>query len=48
MERNEYKKFLDAVDVVCINCVEDTLNNSEVCDHCPIRKTCDSLGETMK
>ena len=39
MKKDEYKKFLEAVDLVCINCAEDTLDNPDVCDSCPVRKT---------
>ena len=41
MNKDEYEKFLEAVDVVCINCAEDTLDNPDVCDSCPVRNTCD-------
>ena len=40
MTKTEYEKFLEAVDLVCINCAEDTLDNPDVCDSCPVRKTC--------
>lgn len=33
---------LHAIDTVCLNCVEDTLNK-EVCESCPVRKLNDSL-----
>lgn len=47
ISQKEYLEFLDAVDVVCLNCVEDTLNDDEVCNRCPVRKTCDYLHKTM-
>lgn len=40
MTKTEYEKFLEAVDIVCMNCIVDTLNNPDVCDSCPVRKTC--------
>ena len=40
--RNEY---LDAVDTVCINC---HYGSDEVCETCPVRKTCDELPEVQK
>lgn len=42
MKIKEYEKLLDAVDLVCMNCVMDTLNTS-VCDNCPVRIMCESL-----
>lgn len=39
------KEFLDAVDTVCINC---HYCKEEVCDTCPVRKTCDELPEVQK
>lgn len=43
MNKVGYEKFLEAVDIVCMDCVEDTLNNPDVCETCPVRKTCDYL-----
>ena len=43
IDREDAGKILDAVDTVCLNCVEDTLNNPNVCEGCPVRKMCDSL-----
>ena len=45
MTRDRADQILDAVDVVCINCVEDTLNNDGICEKCPVRKLCNSLDE---
>ena len=39
----EANKILDAAGMVCFNCVEDTLNNEDICDNCPVRKMCLSL-----
>ena len=35
----EIDKILEAADLICINCVEDTLNKN-ICDNCPVRKLC--------
>ena len=43
VNREEANKILDATDVVCINCVENTLDNEDICDNCPVRKLCLSL-----
>lgn len=43
VDREEAGKILDAVDTVCINCVEDTLNNHNICENCPVRKMCNSI-----
>ena len=40
---SEAEKILDAMETVCIYCIEDTLSNPSVCEHCPVSKTCDSL-----
>lgn len=42
VNKEEEKRILEAVDVVCMNCVMDTLNTS-VCDNCPVRIMCESL-----
>lgn len=39
------KEFLEAVDTVCINC---HYGNDDVCETCPVRKTCDELPEVQK
>ena len=36
------QEFLNAVDTVCINC---NYGSDEVCETCPVRKTCDELPE---
>lgn len=43
VDRKMREKILDAVDTVCMNCVEDTLNNPNTCESCPVRKMCTSL-----
>ena len=40
----EFEKILDAVDIICLNCVEDTLDNPDVCDSCPVRKLCIAIN----
>lgn len=45
MNKFEYKKFLEAVDTVCGNCLKLSEEN---CEHCPVRFTCDELSKTMK
>ena len=34
-------QFLNAVDTVCLNCTQDTLNDETVCEKCPVRRTVD-------
>lgn len=43
IDREKVEKILDAVCTVCMNCVEDTLNNSNICESCPVRKLWGSL-----
>ena len=43
--QNGRKEYLDAVDMVCINC---HYGSDEVCETCPVRKTCDELPEVQK
>lgn len=38
------RKILDAVDIVCLNCIEDTLEDNACCDTCPVRKLADSIN----
>lgn len=42
--RDKWKKYLEAVDVVCLDCdfEEDT------CVTCPVRLTCDRIKRTAK
>ena len=43
MVKNKEEEILNATNIVCLNCVEDTLNKEEECDNCPVRKLCESL-----
>ena len=36
-------EILEAIDIVCLNCVEDTLTDNSCCENCPVRKTYNSL-----
>ena len=45
MKKAEYIKFLEAVDVVCVNCIQ---LSEEKCKHCPVRMTYDALNEKME
>lgn len=40
MDKNDFQKYLNAVDVVCINCIKISEEN---CEQCPVRITCDSI-----
>lgn len=42
------REILDAVDTVCLNCVEDTLEDNACCDTCPVRKLADSINNRDK
>lgn len=42
IDREEAGRILEAVDVICINCVENTLD-TDVCEKCPVRKLHDEL-----
>lgn len=44
MNGMDYRKFLDAVDVVCMNCVA----GEDQCDSCAVHKTCSALNERQK
>ena len=41
--KQEEKEILNAVDVVCINCVEDTLTKEGMCESCPVRKLSEAI-----
>lgn len=43
VNREYADEILNAADVICLNCVEDTLNNEYICNNCPVRKLCLSL-----
>ena len=42
MTKQQYEQYLDAVDVVCMECCMDTEDGS-ICASCPVRITCDNL-----
>ena len=37
------RKYLDAVDVVCVNC---HYLDEKTCEKCPVRKTCDDVYDS--
>lgn len=37
--------YLKAVDCVCFNCREDTLNDEGICESCPVRKSANAYKE---
>lgn len=39
----EFKGYKDAVDAVCIECVEDTAGDDTICERCPVRKSYDTI-----
>ena len=41
-------KIIEAIDLVCLNCVEDTLTDNSCCENCPVRKTYNSLIKEKK
>jgi hypothetical protein len=45
MNKVEYKKFLEAVDAVCMNCLKLSEEN---CERCPVRFTCDELSKKVE
>lgn len=47
MTKQQYEQYLDAVDVVCMECCMDTEDGS-ICDSCPVRITCDNLKNQYK
>ena len=38
MTKEEIQELLDATNIVCLNCVENTLTQEEICEKCPVRK----------
>lgn len=38
---SDIDKILDAIDVVCLNCIVDTLSDNRCCKTCPVRNTYD-------
>lgn len=47
MEHIEFS-VCEAIDVVCLNCVEDTLLDNSCCETCPVRKLYDSIKDCPK
>lgn len=45
MDKQDFNKYFNAVDVVCINCINATEDN---CEQCPVRITCDSIHEELQ
>ena len=43
MTRDNYEKLMDAIDMVCLNCTQDTLEDNSCCEHCPVRQTVDYI-----
>jgi hypothetical protein len=41
------REIIKAIDVVCINCVEDTLEDENKCDNCPVRKLAMRIEEKI-
>ncbi len=39
MNKEEYSQYLGAVDFVCLRCTENTMDNENVCEECPVRKS---------
>ena len=37
--------LLEAIDLVCLNCVEDTLKDNSCCEKCAVRKTADAVSK---
>ena len=35
----------EAIDLVCLNCIEDTAGDNSCCDSCPVRKLYDTITE---
>lgn len=44
MNKENENAIFDAADVICLNYVEDTLNDNSVCENCLVRKLCNSLS----
>jgi len=39
------KEYQDAVNTVCLMCCEDTLNDENICNKCPVRKTVEKMNK---
>lgn len=44
--RVKAEEILEAVDTVCLNCVEELLEHPEVCERCPVKKVCGSVVQS--
>ena len=44
MSDTEYKKYLDAIDIVCGNCYGTEMT----CKNCPVRICCDNYNNEKK
>lgn len=47
MDVNEYNNYLKAVDIICLNCKKDTLNNEGICEECSVRKFCQMIEQRL-
>ena len=45
MDKENLKRFLDAVDIVCSECIE---GDDERCIDCPVRDSVDYFKESVK
>lgn len=45
MDQQEFLRYKEAADRVCIECVENTLEHPEVCDSCPVRKSYEMISD---
>ena len=48
MDKQEMNKYVEAVDFVCLRCTEDTLNDDDICNKCPVRKSMDIYKKENK
>ena len=46
MTQEQYNKYLEAVDIVCMDCYFS--DKPIICGYCPVRKTCNYLKRKMK
>ncbi len=45
MDKKEFDEFINAVDVVCGECIE---RSETTCDNCPVRKSVDYYNANKK
>lgn len=43
MNTEEKRELQRAVDLVCLYCVENTLENSTICENCPVREVVEEV-----